>query len=244
MKKPILNQLLEVSNEHIILVEGTNDKFFIISLLNFLNNSKSTVTPILSFNEIGGCDAKKIAIALNSNKTELRSGKVKSLGIIIDIDNNTIENKLSTINEAIKISFPDNGARLTENENSITLLIEENEIKFSYFLMQNSEGTGNTENLLKELITTEPIAANCLDTWRSCLKDLKISDSQFLKEWTNFYLRYDYCADKNLSKHASDNCNMQGAMNNINDTEKANAWDFTKDNSILNSLKKYLSNFT
>ncbi len=245
----MLNQHLEVDKKvkNIILVEGTNDKIFISGLLNFLKYDNVEVNQITAFDYFEGSDVKIITNKLRVTIPALLNSPIEKLGIILDIDNFSLMERIQQINEAMKNAFEDyNFKEFSLESNDIQLKINNvRNISISYFLMQNQLEKGNTESVLKEIVVANPLSANCLELWKKCSKEngRKISESQYLKEWINFYIRYDYCSNRKLSKHAKDNCNLEKSIDNISNLEKPNAWDFSKDISSLNNLKLYLKRF-
>jgi hypothetical protein len=206
--------------KNIILVEGTNDKIFISGLLNFLKNENTEVNQFVAFDYFEGSDVKIITNKLKVILPSLLTNPIERVGIILDIDDFSTEQRLMHINEALKIAFSNYSFEgFTTQNNTINVKLSDfREISFSYYLMQNQIGKGNTESVLKEIVVANPLSAECLTLWKNCTNEQdgrKISESQFLKEWINFYIRYDYCSDKKLSKHAKDNCNLEKSIDNI-----------------------------
>jgi hypothetical protein len=233
--------------KNIILVEGTNDKIFISGLLRFLKDDNTEVDQIVSFDYFEGSDVKIITNKLKVIIPTLLNSPIEKLGIVLDIDNFSTVERLAHINEAMKIAFVNFDFEEFSIDNNLAN-IQVNDfriISISYYLMQNQTGKGNTESLLKEIVIASPLSADCLALWNDCSNEhgRKISESQFLKEWINFYIRYDYCSDKKLSKHAKDNCNLEKSIENIFIDEKPKAWDFSKNIDSLNNLKEYLKRF-
>ena len=233
--------------KNILLVEGTNDKLFISGLLNFLNYDNVYVEQIIAFDYFEGSDVKIISNKLRVTLPTLLNSPIEKLGIILDIDNFSPIERIVQINEAMKNAFEAYAFnQFSLENNNIQLKINDvRNISISYYLMQTQLGKGNTESVLKEIVSVNPLSADCLELWKKCSDEQgrKISESQYLKEWINFYIRYDYCSDKTLSKHAKDNCNLEKSIDNISNIEKPDAWDFSKDISSLNNLKLYLKRF-
>lgn len=234
--------------KNIILVEGTNDKIFVSGLLKFLKNDNTEVDQFIAFDYFEGSDVKTISNKLKVILPSLLTYPIEKVGIILDIDDFSTEQRIMHLNEALNIAFINYSFEEFTNENNTinVILNDSREISFSYYLMQNQIGKGNTESVLKEIVVANPLSAQCLTLWKNCTNEQdgrKISESQFLKEWINFYIRYDYCSDRKLSKHAKDNCNLEKSINNIFIKDKPKAWDFSKDIDSLNKLKKYLKRF-
>ena len=230
----------------ILLVEGESDKLFFDCLLKYLNKeSSATKVDAISFQKIEGSDEKKITAAFKSNRTDLRTNQITHLGIVLDIDDYSKAERILQINNAIKLSLSEyNVPEFTEDIKTVNFDINgKRKISFSYFLIADNSGKGNLESLLQNIVITEPTAANCLNEWLTCTKKngINIKESDFLKFWRDVYVRYDYCADKQLSKHASENCTFEKSLVNMLIDEKAKAWNFEAE--TLKELRTYLSQF-
>jgi hypothetical protein len=247
-----------VSNDKksILLVEGTNDELFFTALMKYelikegkeYNKDFNNIIAVESqvdFSLIYGSDIKKIAATFQAIKSSFRTDKITNVGIILDIDNYDLETRLKHINDAVKISLSEfNIPPFTTKTDVVQFAATpKRNIYFSYFLLKNKAGIGNVEMLLKDIITNSPIAADCLNNWKECVSNnkIKIKPSDFQKEWTKFYVRYDYCNDRELNKHASENCTIEKALNNMVIEDKPKAWDF--ESETLNPLKLYLTQF-
>lgn len=232
--------------ENILLVEGNSDVLFYETLLKYELNKSTQDAHGCIINSIGGSDSEILKKALISLITDLKSKPIKKIGIVLDLDNYTVEERFKSTQEAIKTVF---GSENIESINAEYLSLKYNlnasrtvEI-FCYFINDYSQAT-NLEELLKSLVTTEPIAANCLSAWLDCCKanDRKIKNSDFQKFWRETYIRYDFCANKKLNKHAVENCTIEKSFHNmlLPDTQK-HAWDFESPN--LEKLRVFLRQF-
>ncbi|MEI0527696.1 hypothetical protein R4J00_03485 [Brachyspira intermedia] len=96
----------------------------------------------------------------------------------------------------------------------------------------NVNGYGELETVLKLIKKSDSIFADCLESWRECLKahNKDISDKDFDKFYINNYIRFDTC-NKYEQKQSSKYCSFESAM-------KKDIWDL--DNNILNDLKEFL----
>ena len=107
---------------------------------------------------------------------------------------------------------------------------ENRRVVFDYYI-QNKDGNGELETVLKEIKSKDSTIADCLESWQKCLPDdKKVSPKDFDKFWVQIYQRYDCCTKKE-AKQAERKCN--------------NETSFSKDiynlnSAILDDLKKFL----
>ncbi|MDF1582584.1 MAG: hypothetical protein P1P78_04680, partial [Methyloprofundus sp.] len=95
----------------------------------------------------------------------------------------------------------------------------------------NINGFGELETLMKEIASKPSIYADCLDSWRECLRknNKEISDKYFDKFWVSAYQRYDIC--KVNESNAYKNCSGEISI-------KKNIWNF--EHNALTELKELL----
>lgn len=107
-----------------------------------------------------------------------------------------------------------------------------------YFTQVNQQG--ELETVLRAIKTQDSPYADCLETWRDCLKQhhQEISDKAFDKFWLSIYLRYDTCS-KEEQKQAGRKCSMSALEYVLR--EKSHILDF--DHPILEAWKGFLRLF-
>jgi hypothetical protein len=94
---------------NILIVESENDKYFFQSLINHLNRDIEVEAPIFSDDDylpMGGLDPTKLTTAIKSLKAEIEKGVIERVGIIIDIDLKSENERTKFINGCIKEVFP------------------------------------------------------------------------------------------------------------------------------------------
>ena len=97
----------------------------------------------------------------------------------------------------------------------------------------NVSGSGELETVLKAIKSKDSTYADCLESWRDCLKGKgkpDLSQKEFDKFWVNNYLRFDTCLASEKSQ-AGTKCNYEAGI-------KKDIWDF--ENQILDDLKEFL----
>ena len=228
----------------IILVEGASDIKFMESYIQYLSKSIKIELTDFKFESIGGSDDKAISLALKSIEADINSNPILKIGVMLDIDDLTKEQRQAQVNNALEKIF--SAEKINQTDNNFVLRFQYSPVKnisiFTHFV-DEFENVNNLEQLLQTLITTDPIAANCLADWKKCctLNNRKISNSEYLKFWREVYVRFDYCADKNLKKHAVDNCTIEKSYSNMLIADKPKAWNF--DSQYLEPLKLFINNF-
>jgi hypothetical protein len=229
--------------ENILLVEGESDIKFFDSLIKFMELTKPEIDPqILKFDTINGSDNKSLTLAIKSLEVDIRNSPIKNFGIIMDLDEYSNENRVDQIQKVLIDIFGSNNVTITDKNNfNLTVNTQKTIHIYCYFIQDQI--VNNLELLLQNIVTEKPIAANCLKYWKECVdkSDRKVRNSDYLKFWREIYIRYDYCANKELLKHASENCTTDKSYENMLIETKKKAWDFDK--SELDDLKVFLSKF-
>ena len=96
--------------KNLLIVESENDKFFVEALIKHMNITTIEVSGgyICNINEydcLGGLSEPKLTIALKAVKSKVKKEEISKIGIIIDLDDKTVEERLKLINTSIKNSF-------------------------------------------------------------------------------------------------------------------------------------------
>ncbi len=98
-----------------IITEGADDIHFLEALANLLNSHLACAcslqcTPMKSLNE------KKLVADLIGKIGEIRRGKIRRIGIVIDQDIHSQQERLDFLNEAIKKAYQQDGVLKTVNQ--------------------------------------------------------------------------------------------------------------------------------
>jgi hypothetical protein len=231
--------------ENILIVESNNDKIFIENLLIHINNPNLKVTKnfvccgINDYECMEGLDENKVINAINYLKAKISRGFVKKMGILIDQDHESTQKRLDFINTALKKSFPDyTNPDLTDISAFQTYQFlhagKTYEVEIACFFNGINQ-QGELETVLKAIKNKTSNYADCLDSWRECLKNknIRFNQKKFDKLWISFYLRYDTCS-KDDEKQSATKCNLEGGL-------KKEIWDFN--NPALTDLKAFLQLF-
>src|SRR5919202_2239814 len=121
------------------------------------------------YERLEGLSQTKLITTLKALEADLQKRDIEKIGIIIDIDNYSEAERLEFVNECIQQVFE------SETLSSTKQFIDicgDNGTKAklaSYFT--NFEGKGELETLLKAIKARESPYADCLDSWRSCIKE-------------------------------------------------------------------------
>ncbi len=203
---------------NILIVESENDKYFIEALIQNINLDIKIGEPICTIDEyecLGGIG--KLEERLRALTHRIIKGEIYKIGIIFDADKVGVKERTIQIQEKIY---------LVMNE----LNIEHRTVIFDCYI-QNKDGNGELETVLKEMKSEDSTVADCLGAWQECLPtDKKLNQKEFDKFWIQIYQRYD-CCTKRESKRAGEKCNNEASL-------KKDIYDF--DNEILDNLKEFL----
>ncbi|MFM9952151.1 MAG: DUF3226 domain-containing protein [Saprospiraceae bacterium] len=200
---------------NILIVESFNDKSFIELLLSDLKLTQNTLTETIEIidlhkfpdpdnpaNELRG--KKNIGKRLNSLYIDLRNRAeykdVSKVGIILDMDSDTLEQNLKLVNEAIEYAFKINSSLSKEGEPATIEIpldrLNTFPIEVSCFFTKDQTGKGNLETLLYEIRRNPDIPvpyADCLARWRDCVSSsaspIQVAPGVFQKMWADNFLR-------------------------------------------------------
>ncbi|MBL0687840.1 MAG: hypothetical protein JJV94_08510 [Sulfurospirillum sp.] len=210
-----------------LIVESINDKYFIAKLIEKLNINIKIDEPLNNTDELICLDGiGNLKIKLITMKLE----NINKLGIILDADCAGIESRLGYINSTLK------NLKIDIELDKINEFKKDNkkDLEIASHIL-NVNGKGELEDILYSIKTKDATFADCLNSWRECLKgkDKKISDKDFLKFQINNYIRFDTCS-KEDKKQMHKNCDFKASM-------QKDIWDFDHEN--LDSLKEFLRLF-
>jgi len=227
---------------NILIVESKNDKIFIeklIEILNFDNIEIDEPICVDDYECLDGWSKTAIIRALKSLSASLPKKNITKIGIVIDQDKHTKEQRLNLINECVDQVFTKSAIL-----NDVSSLIEvKSNFDISlqlgcYFTNVNQQG--DLDTLLKAIKTQDSDYADCLESWRNCIKEHEktISNEDFDKFWVNNYIRFDTCLKKE-SGQAYRKCSMYNFDYILEN--KSHIFDF--DNPVLDEIKAFLKLF-
>ena len=234
---------------NILIVESKNDKIFIEKLIEILTLDNIKVDePICDpknpinidkYKCLNGLNQSLMVDALDSLSNGLIKNDINKIGLIIDQDLYTREERLNFINICVNKVFE----MSTSIDDINKLITVTNKDKISLQLgcyFTNVNGQGELETVLKTIKTELSPHADCLESWRSCLKEQakNISDKDFNKFWISNYIRFDTCSRKE-SKQAGSKCSMSAFEYVLK--EKSHIFDF--EHSVLKEMKDFLKLF-
>lgn len=147
--------------KNIILVEGKDDKSFIEYLIQGVE-----VKPF-SVDVLGGLSRDALTKRLDSLKTGFLKNPFEKLGIIIDQDSFTIQERLAFVNECLEGNF---NVQLSNNQTFANLEIDGISFQIACYFV-NVDGTGELESLLTRIKTQSSPYADCLQQWQNCLTE-------------------------------------------------------------------------
>jgi hypothetical protein len=193
---------------NVLIVESENDEYFIEALIAQLRQQQTDVCSI-DFYRHSSLSPKKLTDVLTTALTDVTGRGVRKIGVILDLDDDTVENRLNLVNQCFKNAFKelidnDLDKLLTSTGEMINIKIDEYiTIQFACYFM-NVDGNGELETVLKAIKKKDSIFADCLvDSWQPCFEakgkklqqkkgeQADISNKDITKLWVDFYKRFD-----------------------------------------------------
>jgi hypothetical protein len=225
-----------------LIVESKNDKIFIEKLIQTLNfNNIEIDKPICidNYECLEGLSEKSVTNSLKSLSASLLKNDIQKIGIIIDQDNSTQQERLKFINNCIDQVFK-KSIDLSDFNSLIEIISDDNITLQLGCYFTNVDQQGELETVLKTIKNQNSDYADCLESWRNCVKEQakNISDKDFDKFWISNYIRYDTCSPQE-SKQAGKKCAMSAFDYILK--EKSHIFDF--EHSVLDGLKDFLKLF-
>ncbi|MEG3439710.1 DUF3226 domain-containing protein [Pannus brasiliensis CCIBt3594] len=232
---------------NLLIVESKNDKFFLQALIDRLNlNDIQLGQPICLDDEhykcLGGLDSTKMITALKEAKTDIESRDIDKVGVIIDQDLLSKEQRISELNDCLKKVYSEAEDIADTSQLYRLMTIEGRTIEFACYFI-NVDGQGELETLLKEIKSQDSTYADCLEAWQECLQQRGksvLNRKNFDKFWISNYIRFDTCSKKEEG-NAGQKCSMSVTGFEYVMKYKPHIWNF--EHEVLNELKDFLRLF-
>jgi len=228
-----------VSN--IVIVESKNDRIFMQAMVEKLNCDIQLGTPIYiaDYKSLEGLSETELIKALKNLIRKIDQQDIEKIGIIIDIDNCSEQERLKFVDRCIKQVF-DEAESLSSTKQFIDICTERGTKAKLACYFTNVGGKGELETLLKAIKARESPHADCLNSWKTCIESQgqQINRKGFDKFWVSIYLRYDTCSD-NEQQQAGRKCTMSGFDYVMK--HKKDIWNW--DNPALDDLKEFFKLF-
>ena len=236
---------------NILIVESKNDRHFVEALIRHLHLQPSVevnpapICEIDDFECMNGLSLSRLTTSLSSLLNRARREGVDKIGILIDLDNEGMENRLKLVNDAIRQACLDMFDVHFENDiNSVSefsiINVDASTIIKIACYFANVYNKGELETVLKTIKTKDSPFADCLWEWQRCLQTngKDISQKDFDKFWLSNYIRFDTCS-RNDKKQAERKCSIQNL--DFVFENKPNIFDF--ENTLLDEVKAFLRLF-
>ncbi|MEG4631489.1 hypothetical protein QUB56_18125 [Microcoleus sp. AR_TQ3_B6] len=225
---------------NIVIVESKNDKVFMQAMVEKLNCDIQVDPPIYidDYKSLEGLSETELIKALKNLIRKIDRKDLEKIGIIIDIDNYSEQERLKFVDRCIKQVFQAESLSSTKQFIDICTDLGTKAQLACYFT--NVGGKGELETLLKAIKARESPHADCLDSWKTCIESQgqQINQKGFDKFWVSIYLRYDTCSD-NEQQQAGRKCTMSGFDYVME--HKKDIWNW--DHPALNDLKEFFKLF-
>lgn len=194
-----------------LITEGKDDGYFAAALIEDINTEGGKCSFGENYTALGGLSETDLVEDLKGKLGEIRRGRIQRIGILIDQDLYSKEDRLRFLNKVIKKAF-DKEDVLKNTDTLYSVEVDEDtSIEIACHFM-NVDGQGELETVLRAIKTQESPHADCLNTWRDCLKvqGTTITEKEFVKNWIRDYIRLDTCSSSkfrgNKAKYCSMNC--------------------------------------
>jgi len=190
------------------------------------------------YKSLEGLSETELIKALKNLIRKIDRKDIEKIGIIIDIDNCSEQERLKFVDRCIKQVFQAETLSSTKQFIDICTDNGTNAKLACYFT--NVGGKGELETLLKAIKARESPHADCLNSWKTCIESQgkQIDQKGFDKFWVSIYLRYDTCSNQEQTQ-AGKKCTMSGFDYVME--QKKDIWDW--DNPALDDLKKFFKLF-
>ena len=225
---------------NIVIVESKNDRIFMQAMVEKLNCDIQVESPIYidDYKSLEGLSETELIKALKALEALIDKNNIEKIGIIIDIDNYSEQERLKFVDRCIKPVFE--AESLSSTKQFIDICGDNGTSAKLACYFTNVEGKGELETLLKAIKARDSPYADCLDSWKTCIENLgnKINQKDFDKFWISNYIRYDTCSNQE-QKQAGRKCSMSGFDYVME--HKKDIWDW--DNPILDDLKEFFKLF-
>jgi hypothetical protein len=212
----------------IILTEGVDDKAFIGALLK---NTAVDFEEVEVSNEMGGLTLPNLKNALSVVKNRTIKKGYQKIGIIIDRDSDSLQQRLNFINQALEGVF---NVKLENADAPVHFRFQHLAMEISCHFI-NLNGVPELEGYLMQIPQSPTAYADCLQQWRNCIGVDKISDKEFRKLWVHYYVRFDTSTAEERQQGGR-KCTTEYSLNN-----KPEHWNFN--HPSLENLTNYLRLF-
>lgn len=220
-----------------IFVESINDQKFVQAVSNCISISfDDNIFYPKSIDKAGN----NLKDFIKTQLEEVQNGNIDKIGIIIDLDDFQVSERLSYVSDAIKRAFKEELNQEIElnftSENQIQSIdIQGNTVDFVCYFMK-VDGRGHLDTVLKTIANKPSGYADCLATWQTCVEDKKLTydQNQYEKFWVNTYINLDTCTS---SKHRG-NKEKYCSMKNFEELITKNIFDL--EHECLSDLKIFL----
>lgn len=225
-----------------LITEGIDDGYFAAALVENINAEGKVTCSFERYTALKGLNENALVQDLQGKIGEIRRGKIRRIGILIDQDLYDKENRLSFLNGAIKKAFGEDTVLKDTNVLYLIDLDSVTSVEIACHFM-NVEGQGELETVLRAIKTKDSPHADCLGAWRTCLTraNKTITEKEFVKMWMSNYLRLDTCSSSKFRGNKGKYCSMNG-LNKILERKEDKAI-FNLKAKELTDLRTFLSLF-
>ena len=233
----------------IVIVEDKSDKYIFEAILRHIQKQDNIEVVPDSFQEIEFIPKSDesnplvptaLIMALDSLKTEFAKENVTRVGIVRDMDLNTVESRLLLVNNAMKGAYEIISGEINKVNELITINLIAKDTRREYTIdfachFVNLNGTGEIEDILKAIKVKDSPVADCIDEHlTTCLmgSTQELKKKELVKLWLNNYIRFD-------TLQSNERKEKNTSMENVMKTRTA-LFDFSSKLKELEELKGFL----
>jgi hypothetical protein len=221
---------------NVMIVESQDDEAFLRAIIEHINESNHLTITIVEFYILDGIERenyRSLEQRLKRLNNTLLKDDIQKIGIVLDLDEQTREERLALVSQCIQRVFRE-AVRIDDTQKLFQLNASTNTQIGCHFLHVNEQG--ELETVLREIKTQDSPHADCVEAWRFCLaqKNIDINRKKIDKLWIQNYIRED-TPSQNEKREAKKYCNLSHALT------KKDIWNF--EHEVLNELKEFLQLF-
>ncbi|MGH1335088.1 MAG: DUF3226 domain-containing protein [Aureispira sp.] len=224
-----------------IITEGEDDVQFLAAIAKELNTVQENTCSFQS-TAMKSLSKRKLVLDLKAKINEITRGKIRRIGLVIDQDTHSLQERLDFLNEVVEEAYGSTNVFQTTNTLYTIPIEEDTTVELACYFM-NVEGTGELETVLRAIKTQPSPHADCLEAWQGCIleKGKTLTEKQFIKLWIGNYVRLHTCFTSKFRKNVGEYCSINRLDNILARTGDKITFDLQ--HPTLNPLKEFLRLF-
>ena len=238
----------------LIIVEDDSDKYIfeaIIRHIHLQDNLSVTTTDWKSIADEANADKPTGLIkGLKGLLNDISNEKYDKIGIVKDMDTNTISDRLLLVNNALKEAYPDAAQEIKDVNNLVPFTFIQNGTElpitvhfacyFIHVINEKGIAKGEIEDILRAIKAKDSPIADCVDEHLpNCLNinnEHELREKDLVKLWFNHYQRYDTLEKKYRTFPFTTTRHIMENRSDIFDFDKNDLPEFSELKDFLKKL--------